>query len=188
MATTLKFFTFNFKNTTSDFTPSESVRTRSATPESGARSDFTRNSIGGFGSSLPPPTVVVVKVPDGVDVVVEPVVGVPGTVVVVVVDDVEDEPGAVVEVVLEAGVPGTVLDVVVVVVVDVDESSVAVVVVVVGSGQKSAAQLIVVVVVKNTRAVELGATVVDELTAAAATSPTHTMTCEIDLSPSVPPP
>lgn len=147
---------------------------------------------------------MVVNVPDGVDVVVEPVVGVPGTVVVVVVDDVDDEPGAVVDVVVElpgaavdVGLPGAVVEVdddpgivveVVVVVVDDVVESDGDEVVVVGSGQKSAAQLIVVVVVKNTRAVELGATVVDELTAVAATSPTHTITCEIALSPNVPPP
>ena len=130
---------------------------------------------------------MVVNVPDGVDVVVEPVVGVPDTVVVVVVDDVEEELGAVVEVELVVGVPGTVVDVVVVVVDDIDDSS-GVVVVVVGSGQKSAAQLIVVEVVANRFVVEVAATVVDGPVTAITASPTHTITCEIALSPNVPPP
>ena len=129
---------------------------------------------------MPGTEVVVTDVLEpGVVEVVDP----PATVVVVV----DDAPGAVV---VEA--PGTV--VVVVVVVEVDDVVVVLtepsmtVVVVVGTGQKSADQLIVVVVVNNGLEVEVNGSVVDVPTDWLATLPTHTTMCEIDLSPSNPPP
>ncbi len=161
-------------------------------PDSGTLNVSTKNSIGGFGSLLPATVVVVISVPPGVDVVVDPED--PGAVVdvepddpatVVVVDDEPDDPGVVVEVDDDPGIVVEVEDVVVgedVVGSDGDE------VVVVGSGQNPADQLIVVVVVKNGLVVDVAATLVVDPEAATAASPTHNTTCEIALSPRVPPP
>ncbi len=150
-------------------------------PDSGTLNVSTKNSIGGFGSLLPATVVVVISVPPGVDVVVEP--DDPAT--VVVVDDEPEDPGVVVEVDDDPGIVVEVDEVVVeedVVGSDGDE------VVVVGSGQNPADQLIVVVVVKNGLVVDVAATLVVDPEAATAASPTHNTTCEIALSPSVPPP
>jgi len=130
-------------------------------PDSGTLNVSTKNSIGGFGSLLPATVVVVISVPPGVDVVGDPED--PGVVVEVVEVD---------EVVVEEDVVGS----------DGDE------VVVVGSGQNPADQLIVVVVVKNGLVVDVAATLVVDPEAATAASPTHNTTCEIALSPRVPPP